>query len=93
MFIGADGISRIKTNEQGVCSAYMSGECDMNSLKPTICKCFPLYLDAFVGLCALKECPAAKESYTLENYSNEIDSMIELYEFWISYYRKMINKK
>lgn len=90
IFIGIDGIYRVKTDEQGVCSAYISGKCAMNDLKPTICKCYPLYLDAFVGLCVLKECPAAKESYTIENYSKEISSMIDLYEFWISYYKSMI---
>lgn len=93
MFIGKDGIYRIKTSEQGVCSAYTSGKCAMNNLKPTICKCFPLYLDAFVGLCVLKDCPAVEESYKIENYSNEIGSMIELYEFWISHYKSMIDGK
>lgn len=93
VFIGKDGIYRIRTSEQGICSAYKSGKCVMNDLKPTICRCFPLYLDAFVGLCVLKECPAVETSYTIKSYSNEIDNLIDLYEFWISYYKELIGRK
>lgn len=93
VYIGKDGLYRIRTSEQGVCSAYEAGKCIMNDFKPTICKCFPLYLDAFVGLCALKECPAVDETYTIESYSNEIESLVDLYEFWISYYKELIDRK
>lgn len=87
-----DGIKKIQTDEQGVCSAYQAGKCLMNDLKPTICRCFPLYLDAFIGLCAFKDCPSVDETYTVENYVNEIEYLLDMYEFWISHYRKIIGK-
>ena len=92
IFTGADGIKRIKTNEQGVCNAYQSGKCLINGFKPTICRCFPLYLDAFIGLCAFKECPSVEEIYTVENYINEIEYLLDMYEFWILYYRKIVEE-
>lgn len=92
IFTGKDGIKRIKTNEKGVCSAYRAGKCIINDFKPTICRCFPLYLDAFIGLCAFKDCPSVEETYTVENYANEIEYLLNMYEFWISYYRKLINE-
>ncbi len=64
----------------------------MNDFKPTICKCFPLYLDAFIGLCAFKDCPSVKKDYTVENYSNELQYLLDMYEFWVSYYRNLIDK-
>ncbi len=92
IFIDKDGIKKIITDEQGVCSAYQSGKCLMNDFKPTICKCFPLYLDAFIGLCAFKDCPSVKKDYTVENYSNELQYLLDMYEFWVSYYRNLIDK-
>lgn len=92
VFIGQDGIKRIKTDEQGVCSAYQSGKCLINDFKPTICKCFPLYLDAFIGLCAFKDCPSVEKVYTVENYLNELEYLINMYEYWISYYRNIVEK-
>lgn len=93
IFVDQDGLGRIKTNDQGVCSALKDGKCQINDLKPTICRCFPLYLDAFVGLCSLKRCPAAEKTLRFENYINEIEPLLDMYEFWISYYRKLITTK
>lgn len=92
IFTNKDGIKMIQTNERGVCSAYQSGKCLINNFKPTICRCFPLYLDAFIGLCAFKDCPSVEETYTVENYANEIEYLLDMYEFWISHYRKIIEK-
>lgn len=92
VFIDEDGIKKIRTDEQGVCSAYQSGKCLINDFKPTICRCFPLYLDAFIGLCAFKDCPSAEESYTVENYAGELEYLLDMYEFWIAYYRDLIDK-
>ena len=92
IYTDTDGIKKIRTDEQGVCTAYRSGKCLMNNFKPTICRCFPLYLDAFIGLCAFKDCPSVEETYTVENYANEIDFLLDMYEFWISYYRKIVEK-
>lgn len=92
VFIGKDGIKRIKTDEQGVCSAYQSGRCLMNDFKPTICRCFPLYLDAFIGLCVFKDCPSVEADYTVKNYVNELEYLINMYEFWVSYYRNIVEE-
>lgn len=93
IFIGDDGLWRIKTDMYGVCSAFDSGKCLINDFKPTICKCFPLYLDAFVGLCYFKECPATEGVQTLKNFVNEIYPLLDMYEFWISYYKTLLNHK
>lgn len=90
IFVGDDGLWRIKTNRYGVCSAFDSGKCLINGYKPTICRCFPLYLDAFVGLCYFKECPATKGDQILENFINEIQPLLDIYEFWLSYYKTLL---
>lgn len=92
IFSDEDGLKKVKTDEQGVCSAYQSGKCLMNDFKPTICRCFPLYLDAFIGLCAFKDCPSVEEGYTIRNYAKELEYLLNMYEFWISYYRNLIDK-
>ncbi len=89
---GADGIKRIRTDEKGVCVVYQSGKCLINDFKPTICRCFPLYLDAFVGLCAFKDCPSVEIAYTVKNYAKEIEYLLDMYEFWISHYKKLLKK-
>jgi len=92
VFTGQDNIKRIRTDEKGLCSAYKLGRCVINDFKPTICRCFPLYLDAFVGLCAFKNCSSVKKSYTIEDYLDELEHLLNMYEFWISYYRCFIDK-
>lgn len=97
VYQGDDKLYRIATAEDGVCCAYQSGRCLINDLKPTICKCFPLYLDIFIGLCSQKDCIAVDTQYTLHNFRNEIEPLLNMCEFWITYYRKQIedqaNKK
>ena len=89
---GADGLKRMKTDNVGVCAAFQNGKCLINEFKPTICRCYPLYLDEFVGVCSFKECPSVVPGSTLACYRNEIESLLEIYEFWISYYRKRLNE-
>ena len=91
IYQGQDGLYRILTDTDGYCAAYKSGKCLINDFKPTICKCFPLYLDMFVGICSHKDCPAANADYTLFDYENEVQSLIKMCEFWISHYRKLMN--
>lgn len=90
VYLGDDGLYRIATAEDGVCCAYRLGRCLINDLKPTICKCFPLYLDIFIGLCSQKECIAVDAQYKLLNFRNELEPLLNMCEFWITYYRKQI---
>ncbi len=87
VYKGQDGLYRLKTAEDGACSAYIQGKCSINDLKPTICKCFPLYLDVFIGLCSQKDCIAADSRFDFQNYRNEIEPLLDMYEFWTKYYR------
>ena len=91
IYQGQDGLYRLLTDTDGYCAAYKSGRCLINDFKPTICKCFPLYLDMFVGICSHKNCPAAKADYTLFDYESEVQSLIKMSEFWISHYRKLLS--
>lgn len=92
LFQGSDGLFRIATAEDGTCLALRSGKCIINQFKPTICKCFPLYLDLFIGLCANRECRATGEHSSLQFYKNELPHFLQMCEFWINYYKKLVAK-
>ena len=81
-----DNLYKIKTAEDGTCSAFKDGKCIINEIKPTICKCYPLYLDICIGLCSQKDCAAVHPQYTLNSYKNEIKPFLKMCEFWIQYY-------
>jgi Fe-S-cluster containining protein len=87
VYVAEDGIGRVKTTDDGFCSAYQSGHCMINDVKPTICQCFPLYLDVFIGLCVIKDCPSVKDKLTIESYKKEVEHFISMCEFWISHYK------
>ena len=89
VYCGTDGLFRIATTENGCCGAFQSGRCTINDLKPTICRCFPLYLDLFIGLCSQKECQAVATEYTLASYKNELPYFLKMCEFWLEYYKKL----
>ena len=92
IYIAEDGLGRVKTADDGVCLAYESGQCLINEMKPTICQCFPLYLDVFIGLCAIKDCPSVTDGLTIKSYAKEIEHFLEMCEFWISHYRQELDK-
>ena len=93
VFVAEDGLGRMKTDDAGVCSAWKNGKCLVHDFKPTVCRCYPLCLDVLIGLCAYNDCPSAKKEYNIINYSNQIESLVKMYEFWISYYKGIISRK
>ena len=90
IYIASDGLGRVKTHSNGECLAYRNGQCEINKFKPTICKSFPLYLDLFIGLCTIKCCPSTMQELSENNYKSEIESFIEMCEFWIGYYKERL---
>lgn len=86
-----DGNSYLKTTPTGICCAYTNGNCAINDFKPTICKAYPFYLDMFSGLCAIRNCPGISYQETaINDYKNELNSLLDIYEHWIKYYRTLI---
>lgn len=71
----------------GTCLALKNGLCSVNSIKPTLCKAFPFYIDMFSGLCAIK-CDGFSDDYwtETENCRYALDAAREMYEFWIDFY-------
>ena len=93
IYIAEDGIGRVKTAEDGTCQAFKAGKCLLNKFKPTICQCFPLYLDIFIGLCAIKNCPSVTEDHTIESFTSELEKLIEMSEFWLTHYKQTLKKR
>jgi len=87
---GADGVARIKTAEDGTCSALKDGKCLVYEHRPSICKAYPLYLDMFSGLCFVNECVAFTEDIDVDDCRVALGSLLDLYEFWIDHYRNLI---
>ena len=75
---------RMKLLEDGTCSGLINGRCSIHEIKPTLCRAFPFYVDMFVGLCAVTECPGFDSGWTkLKNLQGEIDAAREMYSFWL----------
>lgn len=87
-----DGLYKIKTDSDGTCSAFRDYKCVINDIKPTVCKGYPLYLDMFIGPCVLKDCFAVKPEDDYGTYLNELEPMLDMYEFWIKYLREKIDR-
>lgn len=86
-----DGNSYLKTSSNGICIAFSEGRCSINNFKPTICKAYPLYIDMFSGLCAIKNCPGINYiENDIKKYTDDIASVLDLYQYWIDYYRNII---
>ena len=92
IFKGDNGILRMKTEKAGTCCALRDGRCEIYEARPSICRAYPLYFDLFVGLCALKECPAfSKKNTTFEkDLKPAIVSLIDVYQFWIDTWKRKI---
>jgi hypothetical protein len=88
IIVGEDGLGRVRTTDNGRCLAYDNGICKLNEVKPTICCCYPLYLDMFSGVCTINDCPSVRPEYDCRSYIRELSYLIEMYEFWIDYYKK-----
>lgn len=85
-----DGLYKIKTDADGACRAFKDHKCVINDIKPTVCKAYPLYLDMFIGLCVLNDCIAVKYDDNYKTYLNELEPMLDMYDFWIKYLREKI---
>lgn len=84
MELTADGGYRMRTEKDGTCVALKDGLCSIHQIKPTLCKAFPFYIDMFVGLCGVTECPGFGKGWTeLKSLSGEIDAAGEMYKFWL----------
>lgn len=83
-----NGISAIKTAKDGTCAVLKQGRCAVYQARPTICKCFPLYIDLYAGICIDESCPNSG-GLTLESFDAQTkDALLEIYAYWIEIYRK-----
>ena len=71
----------------GTCKALSNGLCSINSVKPTLCKAFPFYIDMFSGLCAI-DCEGFSDNYwtDTEDCRYALEAAKKMYEFWIDFY-------
>lgn len=78
------GHYRMRLLEDGTCSALKNGRCSIHTMKPTLCRAFPFYVDMFVGLCAVTECPGFESGWTrIEKLQDEIKAAKQMYRFWL----------
>ena len=78
------GRYRMKLLEDGTCSALKDGRCSIHKIKPTLCRAFPFYVDMFVGLCGVTECPGFGSGWTkIENLQDEVKAAKDMYSFWL----------
>jgi len=85
------GYYRMKLHSDGACTAFINGKCSIHTVKPSICRAFPFYIDMFVGLCTVSgSCPGCGgEAWTnLNDLSLEISAAKDMYEFWIERIKK-----
>lgn len=78
------GHYRMRLLEDGTCSALKDGRCSIHKIKPTLCRAFPFYVDMFVGLCGVTECPGFGSGWTkIEDLQAEVKAAKEMYSFWL----------
>lgn len=77
---------RMITAPDGECIAYEREKCSIYSIRPTLCKAFPFYIDVFAGLCVVK-CPGVDVSNDDTNDCKPyIDAARKMYAFWLNFY-------
>lgn len=86
--IMSNGMGVMKTDENGLCHGLVDGRCEIYEHRPAICKAFPLYLDMFAGICYVNECGAFRGDIPKEDYRDALDNLLDIYQFWIDYYKK-----
>lgn len=80
----AGGNYRMKLQSDGSCIAFKNGRCSIHTIKPTLCRAFPFYVDMFVGLCGVTECPGFGSGWTkVEDLQNEVKAAKDMYSFWL----------
>jgi Fe-S-cluster containining protein len=78
------GKYRMKLHQDGTCTAFKDGRCSIHSIKPTLCRAFPFYVDMFVGLCGVTECPGFGSGWTqITRLKSEIQASKDMYQFWL----------
>lgn len=82
-----DGLSTIKTAKDGTCAALEQGRCTVYQARPAVCRCFPLYIDLYAGICVDGSCPVS-DGLTLASFDAQTkEALLEIYEYWIEVYR------
>lgn len=85
-----DGNNFIRTEQNGTCKAWINGTCALYSVRPTVCKAFPLYIDMFSGLCVITDCDGVEYSpNSNKEWTSELEAAIKMYKYWISYYEQI----
>lgn len=80
----SSGEYRMRLLEDGTCIALEGGLCSIHPVKPTLCRAFPFYVDMFVGLCGVTDCPGFGSGWTkVEKLQDEIKAAKEMYTFWL----------
>lgn len=78
------GHYRMKLQPDGTCTALKEGRCSIHKVKPTLCHAFPFYVDMFVGLCGVTECPGFGSGWTrVEDLKGEVQAAKDMYSFWL----------
>ena len=78
------GTYRMRLHEDGTCTAFKNGRCSIQKYKPTVCRAFPFYVDMFVGLCGVTECPGFGSGWTsVESLKGEIRAAKDMYQYWL----------
>jgi len=90
--LSPEGRYRMKLHEDGSCTAYVNGLCEVHKIKPQICRAYPFYVDMFVGLCGATDCPGFGAGWTpLENLRGELKSTLNMYEHWLTDIHSVMN--
>ena len=78
------GHYRMKLLTDDTCIALEDGRCTIHKIKPTLCRAFPFYVDMFVGLCGVTQCPGFGSGSTkIEELQDEFKAAKEMYTFWL----------
>ena len=87
LYIDKDEHNRsvIKLNNDTSCTAFCNGKCLIHSIKPSLCKAYPFYIDMFSGLCGIvEECPGFGAGWTpVDKILKDISASIDIYQFWL----------
>lgn len=80
----SEGYYRMRLHEDRSCVAFINGRCSIHAVKPTLCRAFPFYVDMFVGLCGVTDCPGFGSGWTkVEDLQDEVKAAKKMYSFWL----------
>ena len=87
---GENGLKRMRTLEDGTCTALEQGKCKIYPARPSLCQAFPLYLDMFGGVCCINECKGYNDQNCFVDDKKALENLLDIYQYWIDYYRKIL---